>query len=307
MQGSRRINKPLTNISVRYDNEEYIANKFLRNVPVKKESDIYYIYNNDLRQEEVERANKTAANMVTFDVSTTNYSLTEYALKDVITKRDRENVDAPLMLDRDTTEYLTSKIQLKLEDLAHKLLFTTTSFSNNTTLVSTTSWRLDTTTVSPIQNVLSATSNIINNAGGKANEAATSLAVVDTLKENSQIYSRIENTDRALLTPELLAAIFDLKKLWVGTAVNNTAQEGQAQSLSPIWGNQFLVGNFQESPRLKTRTTAVYLRMNQFGMPWQVRKWFEDDLDGDMIEVRTIASPRIVASTSGYLIKDCIV
>jgi len=84
-QGSIHVNQPLTEISVRYSNDEYIGGKVLKDVMVQKESDLYYVYNNDLRLEQTNRANGSPANEATWDVSTSSYSLREHAIKDKIT------------------------------------------------------------------------------------------------------------------------------------------------------------------------------------------------------------------------------
>ena len=39
-QGSLRVSKPLTNLSIHYVNEEYVAEKCLGNMSVKNESDL---------------------------------------------------------------------------------------------------------------------------------------------------------------------------------------------------------------------------------------------------------------------------
>jgi hypothetical protein len=305
-QGSLRVNKPLTNISVRYSNEEYIAGELLKNVPVKNESDIYYVYNNDFRLEQTNRANKSPANMVTWDVSTSTYSLTEHALKDVITKRDRNNVDNPLQLDRDTTEYLTDKILMRTEFDAHKLLFTTTSFSQNATLGTATSWAFNTTTSNPVGAVLSATTRILTQGGGKATHLGTSKAVYDELRENDNLFERIKYVERAILTPDILASLFDLEKVVVGSASYNSSKEGQASSITAIWGNDAIIARIDKSPRLKTKTAFATLRQTQFGNPMRVKKWHEEDVDGDYIEVQTMYQHKLIATISAYLFKTVI-
>ena len=137
LQGSFRVSKALSNISQEYKNYEYIAAQFMPNRMVKNESDMYYIYNNDFRRvHNTLRANGTPAAMATFDVSTSTYYMREHAIKDVVTDRDYDNVDAPIELDRDKTEYLTDKLMLEEEYETMQLIFTTTSFTNTKTLTS---------------------------------------------------------------------------------------------------------------------------------------------------------------------------
>ena len=302
-QGSIHVSKPLTNVSVLYKNEEYIANEALPDVMVEKESDLYYVYNNDFRVEQTARANGSPANHATYDVSTSSYVLSEHALKDKITMRDKANVDAPMKLEIDTTEYLTDKIMLRQEALAHQLLFTTTSFGFNATLDTASSWVDNTTTSAPIQNVLSATSLILSRTGGRANVMITNQAVLDGLKENVNVYGRIQYVERAIMTKELLASVFDLDKILVGTAAFNQGKEGATVSMTTVWGSDALVAKIDPSPGIKTKTMGATLRQSISGKPYSVRKWFDDEINADWIEVSSIYSPRVIASQSAYLFK----
>ncbi len=302
MESSRRISKALTNVSVRYKNDSFIANDILRDVMVVNKSDQYYVYSNDFRIEETRRANKAPSGQVTWTNSLSSYSLDVHSLHDIITEQDIRNTETPLQAEADSTEYITEKIQLRMEKDAADLLFTTTSFSNNTTIATATTWK-NTTTSAPIQNVLSATAKIKASGGGTPNEAATNLNVIHALKENANIYERIQYVERAILTPMLLASLFDLSKIHVGDAVYNANKEGQAQSLTNLWGDDFLMGNFAKRPGLKTRTTAAMLRWSLYKKPWQVKRWRDEDRDGTKIEVTTGYVPKLIATASGYLFK----
>jgi len=302
-QGSSRINKALTNMSVMYKNEDYIARKVLKDIPVAKESDLYWIYANDMRVEETKRANGAQANMATWEASTSSYVAVEHAIKDVITETDRANTDAPLELDRDTVEYLTDKVMLREEYEAAKLLFTTTTFSNNTTLNTASSWKYNTTTSAPIQNVLSATGSIIKNGTVKPNTMIIGWEGFEALKENNNVYSRIQYVERAIVTEDLLSALFDLDMVYVGTAVYNGAKEGATDSMGFVWGSDAVVGYFAPRPTLKTKTAAGTFRATYKGSPMRVKKWFEDDVEGDFIEVQTKFVHKAIATSAAYLFK----
>lgn len=303
-QGSTRINAALTNMAVQYKNSEYIAGTVLKDMPVAKESDSYWIYANDFRVEETLRANGAKANMATMSWSTSSYSVHEHAIKDVITRRDRLNTDAPLNLDRDITEYLVDKIMLRQEYEAQKLLFTTTTFSNNATLLSGTSWKGHTTTADPIVNAMSATGKIISSSGKRPNTFVGGWGVLEALKDNENVYSRIQYVERSILTPDIIAALFEVNNFYVGTAIYDSAKEGDTESQTFIWGTDALFAYFDPSPGLRKVTAALTFRVNEFGNPYQVRKWYEDEIDGDYIEVRTMFAPRAVATACGYLFKS---
>lgn len=303
-QGSTRVNIPLTNLSVQYKNDEYIAGKFLKDIPVKKDSDLYWVYFQDFRLEQSERANGSPANMATWEASTNTYYCKEQALKDVITDTDRQNTDAPLNLERDTMEYLVDKIMMRYEYEAQKVLFTTTTFSTNDTLTTASSWHYNTTTAqSPSSNVLSACAAVLRNSGVRPNTLVTSFNVLASLKENPLVYQRIQYAERAIITEQILAALFDVQNVYIGTASYNTNKEGIALSVSAIWGDDALLAYFAPSAGLKTRTAAATLRVTEKGNPYRVKKWRDEEIEGDYIEVQTKFVVKAIATSAGFLFK----
>jgi len=272
-QGSLSISKSLSNVSLQYKNEQYIHSKFMKDVNVIQDSGSYYIYNKNFRQEEVERANRSPANMATWDVSTSTYVVREFALKDVISDTDRVNSDVPGSLDVDTVEFLTDKIEMFQEEAVSTLLFTTTSFSQNGTLTTATSWDYSSTNTSaPIQNVLSATAVILAQSGKRANTMIFNNAVLNVLKENNNVYTRLAYTKDQILTEQILAGVFDMTNVYVGTAFTESNQEGLASTSTAIWPTDCLIAYFEPMPGLKKATAANMFRVKSRGNPWTSKK-----------------------------------
>jgi len=302
-QGSTRVSKPLTNMSVHYMNEEYIAGKVLPDIAVKNESDQYWVYNSDRRLEDTYRANGALANQATWDASTSSYIVREHSLKDVITDRDYNNADSALQLEKHTMENLIDKILMRQEYEVHKLLFTTTTFSNNATLTSATSWKYHTTTSAPIANVLSATGYIIEQSGKRPNKMVMNWDVFAALKENPNVYGRIQYVERAIITEQILASLFDVQQVHVGTAVYNSAQEGLSDDLGEIWGGDCVLGYFKDNAGLRDASAAGIFRVKQYGSPYKVKKWREEDVEGNYIEVQSMYVPKAIATSCAYLFK----
>jgi len=301
-QGSTRVSQLLTNISIKYSNNEYIAGKFLKDVPVVKDSDSYFVYANAFKLAETRRANKTPANQVTWEVSTSSYKVVRHALKDGISQDDRDNTDLPLNLDIDSTEYLTDQLLLRQEYDAARLCFTTTTWSNNATLTTATSFVYNTTTSAPIQSILSATTVIIQ-AGKMPNTIIMGRAVLDALKENPNVYGRIQYVEKALITEQILASLFDVGSLYVGSAVIDTGNEGATASNGFVWGSDVLVAYFDPSPSLKKVTAACNFRSKSYGFPFATKKYRDENSDCDWIEVETKYEARAVATSCAYLLK----
>jgi len=302
--GNLHINKALTNVSIQYRNNEFIGSMIMKDIPVAKESDVYYIYAKDMRMAETLRANKSASKQITWGVSTTSYSLDEHAISDVVTDRDRKNADSPINMDIDATEFLTDKILMRQEKDFADLLFTTGTWSNNTTLTTATAWKYNTTTSAPIQNVLSATGLVIKQSGKRPNTLILNFEGFAALKENTNVYSRIQYVEKAIITEQLLASIFDVQNVYVGLGVYDAGMEGGTESLTSIWGPDALLAYFDPSATgLKKVTAGFNLRMSDSGNPYKVKKWREEKLSGDVIEVSTMFKPVAVATLCGYFFK----
>ncbi len=303
MQGPKRIQKALTNFSIKYENSEFIFGDVVKDLNVVKDTDKYAVYVSEFRIPQTLRADGAPAGEETWAMSFNSYSIEKHSLKDIVTPDARDNSDAPLNLDKDTTAHLIDKIMLRQEYETHKLLFTTTTFSNNTTLTSNTSWEYHTTTSVPIQNALSATGAVLKASGKMINQAVMGWHVLEALKENQNVYNRFQYVRMAILTKDLLASVWDLNKVHVGSAIYDQGKEGATESTTSIWGTDCLFGYFKPKPGMRDVTTAVMIRNKRYGAPYVTKKWYDDDRDGDWIEVTTKCKPKAVATACAHLFK----
>lgn len=296
------VNQPLTNVSVRYNWAEGIADKVFPEVPVQKETDLYYVYDTDsLRLDETIRANRAESNEVGYDYSTASYTLEEHALKELISDRDRANADTPLNLDLDVTQHLTEKLLIRREVDVATLCFTTTSWGNNATIGSASAW--DTSTSNPIADVLTATSLVLRNGFVRPNRAVMGWEVMRQLKVNSTTTDRIKYTERAIITDELMASLFDLDTLLVGRSARNLNAEGIAQSTGFIWGKDMLIYHVPARASLRSPAAGYLLTI---GDRFRTKKWREEKKAGDYVEVSTMFVPKAVATSAAYLLKQCV-
>lgn len=297
------VNQPLTNVSVRYNWAEGIADKVFPEAPVKKETDLYYVYSRDhLRLEETIRANGAEAKVTGRDHSTATYTLEEHALKEIITQRDRDNADTPLSLDMDTTMGLTESILIRREVDCANLCFTTASWSNNVSVASANAW--DTNTSNPIADVLTGTASCLRNGFIRPNSAVMGWEVFRILKVNSITMDSIKYTQRGIITEDILASLFDIDNLYVGRAARVTSAEGTAETTGFIWGKDMLVYYKPQSPRLKTPSAGYMLTI---GGRFRTKKWRDEARGGDWIEVSSMFVPKTVATSAAFLIKQAVI
>ncbi len=300
LRSERRVDMLLGNVSVKYRNTRNIADKVFPVVPVKKVSDLYRIYDRNFRIPETRRANKGKSREFQFHVSTASYLLEKHALKDYISKEDQENFDKA-NLRADTVEELTDAIDRRREkDVAD--LFTTTSFSNVTSLTSTAAWNLDTLLSNPIPVMDTAQSVIMRESGQKANFGIVVHDAFIGAKNHQSVLDRVKYTS-ADMTPKMLAALFDLEELLIPNSSFDQSVEGLTNSITSIWGDIAFVGFRPRRPGPKIPSVGYIFQ--QSIQP--VRRWVDEERDfSEAIEVQKNYKVKIVSSLSGYLIKDVI-
>lgn len=303
------VDKPLSNISSAYKSERLIADILAPRVPVMQDTGLYFVYTKDSLQVPVTaRANGAAANMDTFYMSTSTYRLQQHALKDIVTDRDRANADPAIRLEADVAEFLTEKILLRKEvDLAN-LCGTAANWANQTSLTSTFAWSANTTLSNPIAFVDSASSVIAQQSGMVPNTVVLDDRTFRAAKEHTMITDRIKYTSPDSVTDVMLAKLFNVDRVLVAGGIQNTGQElvitTTAQSF--IWTDMAFVAYISPQPALKRPSALYQFTKNEFGNPFKVKKWREEELEGDMIEVSTMYQHNVVASDAAYLIINTV-
>jgi hypothetical protein len=306
-QGLHQIDTPLSNLSVRYANESsaFIATSAIPQVPVAKETDAYYVYGRDhFRIPETIRANKAPANEAEYTLSTSTYQLERHSLRDLVSDRDRSNADSPLAPDVDAMENLTERILLKKELQAMQTVLTSTAAGNSHSLTSTIKWTTLTTTSDPIGDVSTATTVILQNSGKKPTDMIIGFPIMQGLENHPNILERIKYSERGIISKDIIQATLGISKLHVGEAVYNTAREGAADSMSYIWDTDAWIGYNSPTPSLRTASALkTFFKQDRKEMPFSVKKYRNDEREGDWVEVNSFFVTKPVATSAAYLVR----
>ncbi len=302
-EGIKHNQKFLSNISTRYSNESYIADKAFPMLPVKKEIDRIPTFGLDsLRAEETIRANRSSSNRATHTYTFTTYNLEVHALSDVLTQRDLDEGDPELQQAQDIVVNLTDKILLAKEKHFRDIVFTTTSFGNSTGLASTTSWRYNTTTSGvPQIHVASATSAVLLASGKKPDRMIMGDSTFSILKNNVNVLEQVKYTQLGQATPQILQSLFNLKSLLIGETVENTGAEGIADSNTALYSDKALL---YWTPATASRRvpSAGYMLARRVR---SVKRWNAPELDhqkATMYEVEDAFVMKALATLAAHLI-----
>ena len=306
-RGTIHIDKALTNIAVEYRNTALIASQVLPSVPVDKQSDKYYTFGkeNFMLDQDI-RADKAPSKRVnSYTASDSSYYCERHALSDAVSLSERSNADAVINPDVRVTKRLIDKILLRYEYDTAAYLFNTTTFSGYTSAVSN-GWD-DYTNGDPAGDVDTAKSNIQKATGIAANTIIMGKEVYDKVKRHSDVVDAFKYTSKGIITPQMLAEFFQIEKVLVGGATYNSANEGATESMSYLWGKYALIAYVPNSPAIDEPSMGYTFEWRQFcGKTAKVKKWYDNDIDADIIEAEKAYDIVVTAASAGYLLSSVV-
>ena len=291
------VDAVLSGISIRYINDELIADRVLPVVPVKMESDKYYKYTRNWKLPQSKRAAGAEANEVEWNVSTDTYSTEEYALKDLIPDRVRNNADNPLDMDVDTTENLTEVIQLGREKRVADIVFASGNYGSQTSALAGANRWDDYAGSDPIGDVRTAKATVHAASGKLPNVMVVGYQVHLKLLDHPDILERIKYSQKGVVTEQLLAQLFEVDKYIIGKALYDSSLEGATEDLGYVWGKKVALLYSQPSPGLKKVSFGYQFQSRGF----RTKKWRVEGREGDFIEAGEIRDEKLVAVSTGYL------
>lgn len=262
------IDRALTNISVSYMQgaDAFIADKVFPIVNVTKQSDVYFVYSkSDFFRNEVQERGRAAEsaggqwNMTTADP----YHCRKYAYHYDITQEEKVNYDQPINVDRDTTEWLAQKMLLKREvDFTNKF-FKTSVWGKDVTADGVTIKKWSNPESDPIALVNTEMLTMAEKTGKKPNFIIMSPDVFYALKNHDLIMDRIKYTQKGIITLDLIAALFEVDKIFVPWAISNSGPQTPGYDetkadMNFLYAGQMLLGYRASRPSLK-EPTAGYI------------------------------------------------
>jgi len=316
--GNVHIDEVLTNISIAWPNMQNLAgSRLFPAVTVRKQSDKYYIFGREMWLPEAGdvRAPGSIANEIPgLQVSTDTYYAQEHALQVPVTDEERENSDSPLAPDRDGTELVTSRVMLGRE-VAMKTLATTAAnyaSTNTVTLSGTQQWN-DYVNSDPISDLRTAKSAIHSRIFFEPTVAVIPYQVMTKLEDHPDFLERIKYSERAIFSPELLAAVLGIPEVVIPGCGMNTANEGQPATLGYVWGKDVILAYVPGRAGLRI---PAYGYEFTWGRQF-VDRWREEQRVSDLIRCRRRYDLKLTAvgdagtadankSIAGYLIKTAI-
>lgn len=321
--GNVHMDAVLTQISLGWPNNGLVGSALFPTVQVKKQSDKYYIFGREAWLPEVGdyRAPGTEANELPgLRVSLDTYYAQEHALQVPVTDEERENVDSLFSPDSDGALLVTSKLLLSREVAMQTLATTAANYAAglSVTLSGTTQWS-DYVNSNPISDMRTGIRAVNSKVFMDPNTAIIPYQVMSILEDHPDIIERIKYSERAILTPEIIGAVFGIPKVIVpGVAVGSGGPSGNAIVGSYLWGKDVVLAWVPDSPGLKVPAFGYEFVWSYGGTPMITDRWREDKRASDLIRVRRRYDLKLVGneinpasgdyqkSVTGYVIKAAV-
>jgi len=297
----------MTNVSVKYKNGLYIAETVFPMVPVKKQSDKYYIFTKAdmFRNTAKKRAPGTASEGQSFGLSTDSYFCEEVAQHTLLEDEVRDNADSVLGLESSKASFVTDKILLELEARIETMLMTTSNWDNSTTLSGTNQWS-DKDNSDPLTDLETGIDAVEDSTGKKANTIVLANDVWKALKHHPELLDRLPVTGLRVATTQQLANLLEVERILIGKAMKNTAIEGATAAYSRIWTKDVWIGHVAKAPAKETPTAGYTFVWKRDGKIRGIRRWREENIHSEKIEAFMNYDEKIVGSDLGYVIEAAI-
>jgi hypothetical protein len=317
-QSDVHVNRPLTNISIAHmqDANNFIASQVFPIIPVQKQSDAYFSYDNaywnkDEMQQRAAGA-ETAGNGYSVDGTSTYYAK-PYGFHKDVPDQVRANADDPINLDREATLYVTQKALIKREKLWSTAYMAGAVWTYDYDGVSgapganeVRQWS-DYTNSDPIADVWAGKTAVLQRTGFEPNRLVLGWQVYEKLVNHPDMIDRIKAGQTpggaAVITATDLAQVFKVEQVLVMRAIENTAAEGATKSHSFIGGKKAMLVYRPPAPGLMTPSGGYifswtgYIGAGPEGQ--RIKRFRMEALASDRVEIEIAFDMKLISADLG--------
>jgi hypothetical protein len=316
------ISAALTNVSVAWFQEQdyFIADKVFPMVPVVHQTDQYFVWSlADLYRDDAQlRADATESAGTGMNLTTQSYTANVWALHKDIGPQVRANADPAIDIDVTTTRMLMQKLMIRRDRFFVSSYLKTgvwTGGTGATDIVGTAGGTAGTGTPAkwsddangdPFTDIATQQTNILQGTGFMPNILVIGWPVYQALRKHPLVIDRIKYTsqpDAKDITPQMLAAMFDIDEVLISKAVYNSAAEGLASSVGFVTGSVALLAYRTRAPSLNEPTAGytfgwqgftglnnLGIRTNQIPLNWLGMGTVRDECEM-AFDMQVVAAP----------------
>lgn len=302
------VDKVLTEFAMGYTPMGLIADMIFPVVIVDKQTDIYLEADRGriLRRQDTSRSPGNEARRVERDFGSATYRCKNYALKDYITVEDKANTDPAMIFSK-----AESKAKGILDDLYQDWEIRVLDQINNTSNVGSSA------AVSSAWNGAGAPLNDVNTALDNvryANGVPTTFMTIvygpeawDSFRRDSTVRNLIFGTNNGGGYPneEQVKNLLNVKRVLVAEGFENSADDGQTESLNSIMGDNVLVYFAPDSPSIDMPSFGYSIRWQQANLPAPLvveRHPYNSRTHSEEVEAGYYQDEKITGASYGFLL-----
>lgn len=303
------VDQMLTNLSVKYTNEEIIWPFIMPVVKVNKRSDLFFKRDKDLafRVPDDKIGPKGEANEVEWGNTTDNYSVKDHALADYVPLESYDNADSPIQPEVECNDTINEGLDLAQEVRVAAKVFTAANYpaSNKVQLAGNDQW--GGSTDDPIDDIMTA----IEACFKRANILVFGVEAWLKFRKLSEILDAVKSSTRfqgspgGMATLTEVAGLFDVEKVLIGRARKITSKRGQTETYGRVWGKHVAALHVTSTPALKTMSFG-YTFVEQQKMTMRAFDPKKGAKGCNYIKTAWNSDEHIVANDVGYLIEDAV-
>lgn len=325
------VSAPLTNISVAWqqgpDSRNFIADQAFPTVPVNFQGGIYWKYDKGdwFRGQAERRAPATESAGSGWSVSTDSYFAHVYAFHKDLDDQTRANASSAFNLDRDSALFVTQNLLQKKENLFVSSFMAASTWTGSTGIGgganggdltgaaaagSNAFIQWDRSGSDPIADINKQIVGMARASGYRPNTLIIGPLVWDALTRNTAILERIKYSERGIITEELMRAVFNVDRLLVTWAIQNTANNGATDAFDFLNGKNALLCYSAPNPGLQTPTAGYIFSwaglLGSGATGTRVKRFRMEPIESDRIEGEMAFDMKIVAPELGVFFSGAV-
>lgn len=303
------VDAVLSNLSIKYTNEDFIWDKVMPVIKVPKKSDVFYKYNkaDSFRIVDDAIGPKSLPNEADWGTSTDNYSVKDHALGDWLPQESIDNADNPLQPEVSTNDFLNEVLSLRQEKRVVDKVFVATAYpvGNKTQLSGTAQFG------GAADDPIGVLTTAIETCFKRANTLVFGANVWKTFRKLPEVLDAVKGATRyqgspgGLATKEEVIALLEVQNLLIGRARYISTKEGQTDTYTRLWGNHVAALYVDPNPGIKSITFGgTFVEMLR-----QTMRDFDPKRGtkgAHYFKVAWNSDEHIIASDLGYFIEDAV-
>lgn len=302
----RRVIDPiLSNVVRGYVHPEHVGRFLFPRVPVRVAGGKVIEFGKEsFRLYRTQRAPGTATTRIQFGYEGKPYALENHALEAPVAREHlREAEEVPgIDLGTRATMLVMKTNSLILEEQQARIATDPANYgvNNKLTLAGTDQWS-DYANSAPIQDIEDGREAVRSQIGVYPNVLEISAKVFKQLKHHPSLVQKIQYTQRGVLTPELLATIFDIPRVVVGGAV----YADDSGAFVDAWGKHAVLAYAPEEPSGMEEPSYGYTYTME-DHPLVEQAYWENSTKSWIYGVHYERAPVLSGMAAGFLFQDAV-